>query len=244
MKFPFVPIDDLIDQVKTELRSFNQQGQISSDDCYMYALDVAKELNIGEDGLDNTTTFLTIRNRQGVLPKDFYVTKEIWLCKANELQYSTRTIGPTEEVIKYIPTTLLRPGDSQTLQYCAKDYYNPEVSVTDHSYVLRVPPGTIRTSFQQGTIQLTYYRIPMTSEGIIMLPDEINCKKATIAYIKMKFIQEKYISGDIQRYIYMDIKQEYEDSLTTARQILKFDNPADAQYQAALQSKRYSRFKL
>lgn len=244
MKFPFVPIDDLIDQVKTELRSFNQQGQVSSDDCYMYGLDIARELNIGEDGLDNTTTFLTIRNRQGMLPKDFYVTKEIWLCKASELTYSTRTIGTTEELIDYKPTILLRPGDSQTLKYCAKDYYNPEVSGTDHSYVLRVPPGTIRTSFQHGVIQLTYYRIPISQEGIIMIPDEINCKKAVVSYIKMKLIQERYISGDIARYIYQDIKQEYEESLTTARQIIKFDNPSDAEYQAASQSKRYSRFKL
>lgn len=244
MKFPFTSVEDLIDQVKSELKTFNQQGNISTDDCYMWAVDIARELAIGEDGLDNETVFLTIRNRSGKLPLDFYLAKEIWLCKPAELTYSTRTLGPTEEVIDWKKTSLLRPGDSQTMRLCAKDFYNPGISPNDHSYTMRVPPGVIRTSFQNGVVQLTYYRTRVDDNGVVMIPDEVNCKKAVVNYLKYKLLEEKYIMQEIPRYIYKDIEQNYQDALRAAQQIIKFDNPADAHFDAVRQSQRYRRFKL
>lgn len=246
MKFPFISIEPLIDQVKSELKTMNQQGNISADDCYMWAVDVAREIAIGEDGLDETTSFIRIKNRAGHVPKNFYVAKEIWRCSHRELtNYNhINSIGATQEFFGWERTNIMRPGDSQTLRYCHRSFANPGISPSDQSYIIRVPPGTIRTSFDHGVIQLVYYHLRTDDEGLILIPDEIHTKKAIINYIKYKLFEEKFYLGEVNATIYQLLKEQYEDELNLAKQIMKFDNPQDNIFEALAMSNKYRRFKI
>ncbi len=247
MKFPFISIEPLIDQLKSELKSMHQQGNISTDDCYMWAVDVAREIAIGEDGLDNETVFIKLNNGVGHLPKDFYVAKEIWACEHPDLKYSpnVNVLGNSFQYINWKRTCVLRPGDSTTMRFCSKDFVDPKVSPSDRSYLIRVPPGTIRTSYKCGVIQLTYYRLTIDKENNqILVPDEIHTKKAIVNYMKYKIFEEKFLMQEIPATIYQSIKQDYEDELTAAKQIMKFDNPQDSVYQALAQANRYRRFRI
>lgn len=82
-------------------------------------------------------------------------------------------------------------------------------------------PGFIICNVPCGTVKVSYYRIITDEDGMPMIPDMPSYSEALYWYITMKLFYPKYLSQELNREIYYDMrrswnfyrKQAYADSL-------------------------------
>lgn len=230
MQFPFVDISYVFDEIRSLLKTMNVKGLINDDDCRSSAFSAIRL--IGCNNYQDKHVFVEIKNFNGFIPKDFYLIKDI------------KYVGNTPESNF---SEILKSGDSNTQKY----FFEPSsfsaannLHSFTHSFTIKIPPGIIRTSIQNGFISLTYFQIPNGEDGSIMVQDEENTIQAIKFYIIRDMLYEKYLLGEVDKTAFQNIEAKYERYLNEAQQVLKFPDPSSAEYMVKMTNHRYDQFKL
>lgn len=241
MKFPYISSAPVVAEVLSEMKEFIRTTNYNEEDCYLFAIDAVRQVQ--GHVYDTDVAYLTIEKYGGRLPKDFYLVNNIWICQSGR-GYSNTVVRPSPlpAEAQFIKTSLIYPADIASIRYCNRDCRNPVVNKDSNGYTLKIPPGIIRTGFPSGTICLDYMKLPMEN-GILLMPDEINCILMTKNYIKMMLMYERYMLGEISENVFKTVKNDYETFLTLAQNQQKYLDPAQAQVKAVEQDQRYRQFR-
>jgi len=239
MKYPFVSIMPLIDEIRNELKTITKVSSFSDEDMYGWAVDAARL--IGTALYEEDEVQITVNKNVCKIPEDFYLLNNIFLCVAKELSYTTAPLPGHMEPITWCRSKIMRPADSSTRVYCTSKCVKGDLN--DLSYKLKIPPGIARFSFHTGKIEMHYERLVKGEDGAIMMQDEVNSLNAAKAHVKVMLLQEKYILQEIPRYIYQDILQERDSYIEKAQTTLKFPSQADMYYKAVEQDARFRKFR-
>lgn len=242
IKFPYIPISYAIADVRSEFKKRDRTGQIDENDCINWAIEVIRA--IGGSGYDTKGVVAHVKDHVYTMPPDFYKIDEVFLVKRADRHYGNiGRIWFTEEgSFDYCGTTLVFPGDSFTGQkYCAASTVSTNSRVT--SYIMR-HPNQLRYSDATGTLGIQYLFLPMTPEGQPLMQDEVNTLKAIKAFIKLKLLEEEFVDQKTPQYIYMKLEKDYDDAVSEAQSIFKFNDPADDGARAYIQDHRYDAFKF
>lgn len=245
MKFPYIPIKHLIADVRSELKRMNQAGELNEEDLINDAIECIREIGGANYNIDQSSVIF-IDNHKACLPSDLYLITDIWLCHAEPCmeQIACSTIWFTKENHHYQGSRILFPGDGTTGRYfCANKHY-PTPLPTEATYIVQ-HPNIIRCSLPKAVLGVLYMGLPKEDgTGSYLMQDEVNSIKAVKGFMLLKQLKEKWIMGEVQNYIYQDLKQDYEASLDQAQAVMKFDNPADMVAKGYKQDHKYDRFKL
>lgn len=237
MKFPYIPIQPLIDEALEDVKKIAKTVNYNDGDCYVWAIDTARE--IGGYAYEESTTEIEVKKHIGFVPKNFYLVSEIWKCRANPIVASEPVRPSNSRPDVWIRTELLRPADAETRRKC----HNCTTSTMNireqgNTFKLKIPPGTLRFSFMDGVVSMDYYHLPM-QDGEVMVQDEVNGTKCIKAYITMMLVREDWISGKMRGDVWADLKGDYDTYLRLAQQMQKAPDPSHTDYLAAKQDQRY-----
>lgn len=231
MKFPYIPLDSIIDEVVSDLRRMNRQGLIDKDICYRHGVDQAQM--IGGNNYEQCRELIAIKNHIGLLPLNFYTANEAF--KLEVIPHENNNIM---DAFKHGDDNYRRVG---------KMFQGMEsVMVVDNmaSYIIKRPPGTIRASFRTGFMLLDYNGLPVNEDGIIMIQDEVNTIRCISYYIKLRVMEEPFYNGEIPQYVYNDIKENYVVYESQAKGIQKYPDPSSIEKTMDEINNRYTGFKL
>lgn len=242
MEFPYISSYPLICEAFSDVRTLIKTLSFTEQDAYGWAIDAARE--VGGYNYGNEVAYLSVNKHTSSIPRNFYLINEMSLCAPRKGTLPAMPpVSPGHLKPEYwIPTSIMRPADSATLKLCTRNCIRRDISANAQTYTLKVPPGVIRTSFVSGVIALDYLVIPMDSEGIVMVQDEINTIKCIKAYIKRQLLAEKWYSQELRADVWADINNEYDTYLRLAQQLQKAPDPAQTALKAAEQDARYRRF--
>lgn len=231
MKFPFISILPLVDEVKDELKILTKTSSFTEEEIYGWMIEASRL--IGSASYEADSAYLTVKRHATQLPAGFYLLDNIELCGV--ASDSTLTVP------RYIHTKVLVPADNATRNLCT----NKITVQSDRSlnYILKVPPGIGRFSFADGVVHIDFQKLSTDEEGNVLVMDEPNALKALKGYSKLMLVGERYILQQIPRYIYQDLKTEWEDHRDTAQRILKYPSQADNNYLALKQEARFRKFR-
>lgn len=239
MKFPYIPIQPVIDEALENVKTIAKTSNYSDSECYNWAIDTSRE--IGGHAYDTASTEVEIKKHVGFLPNNFYLLEELWKChpKAQPAETPVRpSAGLSAD--KWIRTGIMAPLDKDTRRrcsaYCGSSIDN-QSSISTFS--LKIPPGVIRTSFVEGFVSMDYYALPM-HDGQIMIQDEINGIKCIQAYIVMRLSYETWIKGEMRGDVWQSLKDDYETHLKLAQQLQKAIDPS---HTGSLLAKQHSRYR-
>lgn len=116
------------------------------------------------------------------------------------------------------PQVMLFPlqSDQQIREGKCTDY------TMDVTYSIK--PGWINFNVRDGFAKLAYTVIPTDDKGYPLVPQIASVMEALQAYVAMKIMRARYIRGEVQQYIYYDIKQEWTNWRKTAYADLQTPN--------------------
>lgn len=240
-KYPRIPLTSLVADIGTELKLITKMSGFSDEDIYSWCVDAARQIVNSTYG--GAHVYLTVSKHTAIIPKDFYMLEEIWLCDPVAMSYSSKDILPGQEPMKWIKSKLLVPGDSNTSRYCTKNCLAPGSNDVKLSYTFKIPPGIARFSFHTGKVYLGYIAMEKDENGVVLMQDEINGILAVKNYVKMMLLEEPYMLGKVSQNIYTTFSNGWKDYLSAAQMNLKFPSAADTDYLAIKQDQRFRRFR-
>lgn len=141
---------------------------------------------------DNKVETIEIKNYRGDLPCDIlYIQQTRKLTQGGfmSMRYSADTF-----------TSAYHEIGSPDVKYdydVARDFY----------YSLN--HGKIYTSFEEGTIEMSYKSIATDEEGFPLIPDHVKFKRTVEAYIKLKWYEIQWELGKISDKVLQRADQEY-----------------------------------
>ena len=237
MKFPYISIMPLIDEAMSMVKKISKTTDYNDGDAYVNAVDCARE--IGFNNYESASTEIEIKGHNGFIPQDFYLIDEIWRCKPNPLYaHVPVTPNPNPHNIRWIRTDIMRPMDADTRRRMNAKHSCPQMEEATAFFKIKIPPGSIRVSFLEGTISMDYLKIP-TENGVVLVQDEINGIKCIKAYIIMMMLYESWLLGEVRGDVWGSLKDDYETHLKIAQMIQKAPDMADTAAKAIEQDQRY-----
>lgn len=78
-----------------------------------------------------------------------------------------------------------------------------------NQYEYYIKPGYIVTNQRDGYISISYMSIPTDEAGLPLIPDMASYSEAIYWYITLKMKFKEYMSGELPRYIYHDIRSQW-----------------------------------
>jgi hypothetical protein len=241
MKFPFIPIDHAIADVRAELRRMNQAGEINEEDCINWAIECIRE--IGGGNYTKEPAILFVKDHYATLPSNLYLIDEVWLCESALFASPVGDNCFATDDGYYRPSLLLFPGDAFTgSKFCSSQNY-PAQSLQTPTYIVK-HPRQLKCSIRNCILGVKYMVLPGNEKGVRLMQDEINSIKAVKAFIKMMLLQEKFLMGELPQSVYETIKHDYDVFTDQAQAIMKFDDPADDKAKGYKQDHRYDAFNL
>lgn len=240
MQFPYIPISSVIADVRAEMKTLNQRGDILDEDCKAWAIECIRE--IGGANYVTKPAVVKICNNIGKLPDDFYKVDEVYICSTSLSSVQMfHTIWFVEEGLTYYPNGILYPGDAMTgTHYCT---HRCAVPKDEPTYIIRFP-NQIRCGIRDAVLGLNYLALPVDDGGEYLMQDEIYTFKAVKGFIMIKLLMDGYINERVSRSIFLDIKKECDDNIDMAQAIFKFPDPADNAARGSIQDHRYDSFNL
>lgn len=150
-------------------------------------------------------TCLTICNHRAELPCDLVALIEVMhngkgLDKAyannfNTTQWGNKFTKPYSYNLNQMDSLPLRLG--QVYNINKNDSFKYE-------------KGWIKTSFEEGELDIKYSAIETDEDGLPLIPDEVSYKEAIATFIRMKFFYKKSIVEDRFRWFYQDAEQKWQ----------------------------------
>lgn len=244
MKYPLIPIKKVIDGVPGGLPRMSAMNMIDEDQLYQWAVECIRM--ISTTAYTPRTVYLRIKNTSCALPKEMYLCQYVVLC-SHDPEFVRRTIWFTQEELKTVcvPMGILRPSDSiATMVLHVSDFRVPGIPVGNMSYMLRRPPGIIKTSFKEGIVQFNYLAFPLDEDGNICMADEEYHAQAVDTYCKIKLIEESYLMGQVNQNVWDTFNNRFDDYLTNARNNAMALSEEEMHHFILQQNQRYSMFNL
>lgn len=240
MKFPYISALPIVAEVLSEVKRLIKTVPYTEEDCYLWAIDVARL--IGGNNYDDDTCTIAIKRNSGKLPRNFYLVDHIEFRSEDPLN-AIEPVRPSEGVALPIQiySAIMRPADGNTQKFCTSACLKRSRKA-ELNYTIKVPPGIIRTSFPSGFVCINYLKIPMDEDGIVQIQDEANGIMATKSYIKYMLVHESWMMQEMRQDVYLDIKNEWEDWLRLAQQQQKAFDPSHTDFKAIEQDQRYRIF--
>jgi len=241
MKYPYISCYPIIVEAFSDVRTMVKTLSFTEQDAYIWAIDAARQ--IGGYNYDSDSAYLHINRNQSSIPRDFYLLENLWLCNRNTNVKASEPVSPRLLKPEYwIKSSIMRPADSATLRLCKTNGVTYSSDGAVQSYTLKVPPGTLRTSFLTGVVCMDYLKIPMDKDGIIMIQDEANGILCIKNFILMMLLKEGYLMGQVNHTVFETIKTEFEDYLRLAQQQQKGPDPSTTAFKTAEQDARFRVF--
>jgi len=134
---------------------------------------------------------ITVKDYRGSIPLDLHLINTL---------HGTTDIG--SKVNSFYP--MRYSTDSFHHYYCkdSNDY------CCDSSLTYKLNDNFIFTSFNEGTLNLSYQAIPTDSSGFPTIPDDIKFREAVAGHIKWKLAFIKWIKGEMAQAVFQKIEQE------------------------------------
>lgn len=241
MKYPLIPLTSLVADIQAELKLVTKISGFNEEDIYSWLVDAARQMVDSVYAKDDA--YLTVSKYTAAIPKNFYLLNEIYLCDPVAMSYSSTPLLPTQEPMRWIKSKILKPADRNTLRYCSNNCVIPGTNEASLTYTFKIPPGVARFSFHTGKVYIGYMAMQKDEDGVVMMQDEINGINAAKAYVKMMLLEEKVMLGQVSANVFTMFKNNWDDYLTKAQQILKFPSSADTDLLAIEQDQRYRIFR-
>jgi len=171
-------------------------------------------------GFEKHSEMIPVKNHRAILPANFYTLRGVNY--NNEPLpyggnfYSDQSVFAIEVIPGLVSQTdALDPNHVVTInpdQY-AGDYY-------------LVNPNYIQTSFATGEILVQYYRYPLDTSGLPLIPDNIYVKKACSWYVAMMMAQGGNLIGT---FTFADAQRMWEKACVQAGNDCMFPSPDKAE---------------
>jgi hypothetical protein len=233
MDYPFVSILPIVDEVQNELKTIVKSSSFSEDDIYSWLVQASRLIGVPSYG--STDAFLKVQKYTTILPKSFYLLEDIKLAFLDPM-----IIYDYRDNIKLF-AHVMRPADTATRRHCANTYNI--ATQTTLTYTLKVPPGIGKFSFESGVVWIKFQEMQKDTEGNVLIMDEENTLKALKCYATIMLLKEMYINGEIARYVYKDMEEDWIKYSDMAKVILKFPSMADNDFLLAKQEARYRKMR-
>lgn len=240
-KYPRIPITGLVADINAELKLITKISGFNDEDIYSFAVEAARQ--ISDSVYAGQSAYLTVSKHTAIIPKDFYMLEEIWICDPAALVYTDSDLAPNQEPMRWIKSKLLQPGDSNTARYCAKNCKMPNTNEVSLKYTFKIPPGIARFSFHTGKVYLGYIAMEKDKNGVILMQDEINSVLAVKNHVKVMLLQEQYMLGQVTENVFRNLQNEAEKYMKQAQMVMKFPSQADTEYLAVKQDQRFRKFR-
>lgn len=244
MKYPLIPIKQIVDAIPGDLPKMNAMNMLDIDQLYSWAVAAIRKIKVSAHF--PATSYIRIKDNNAKLPHGFKLCRYVTLVGLDDV-FARTTINFTQEQYAAVclPMGILRPSDStDNMNLHVGMQAIPGVPVNNMSYLLRVPPGIIRTSFKCGVVQMNFNRLPVDEEGNICMLDEESHVEAVDKYCRIKLLEENYMMGKLSQNIWDDYNGRFEDALTDARNAVYELSEEEMHYMILQQNKRYSMFNL
>lgn len=99
----YISIEEVADLVKSELKLYNEQGRIDTDDCVQYAVDELRNIGVPQI-FDQKICIIPIVNNAGCLPDDIYLLDLVYKTNSG-IQLNKRLYPLTTNVSTTTSTT-------------------------------------------------------------------------------------------------------------------------------------------
>jgi len=240
-KYPRIPLTSIVADIGTELKLITTMSNFSDEDIYSWAVDAARQ--IVDSVYAGAHVYLTVSKHTAIIPKEFYMLEEIWLCDPVAMSYTSKDLPPTQEPMRWIKSKVLKPGDSNTTRFCTKNCIPSNANELTLSYTFKIPPGIARFSFHTGKVYLGYIAMDKDENGVVLMQDEINSILAVKNYVKMMLLEEQFMLGKVNQNVYSAFQNGWDGYLSKAQMIMKFPSAADTDYLALKQDQRFRKFR-
>lgn len=242
MKFPFIPLRPIIAEVMIDVSKIITKSNKDEEDLYIWAADIMRL--IGGNHYQSETAYLTINKHVTSIPKNFYLILDVWACaEVEELPNTPYTPKIKPNGYNTIRTGRLKPADTNTIRLYTSERRNHTYPF-NHTFILKTPPGSLRTSFSSGLIEMDYLSLPMSEDGELLIQDEINAIMAVKNYLMLSLLREDYMMGTVRGDVWQNFQKEYEDFLMLAQQTQRFPDHTETREMKENIETKYSRFRL
>lgn len=140
----------------------------------------------------------------------------------------------TLRVNKYkaeLPCDFFELIQMKTKDNCVEHYFKKSTSSfkenCNNLYTYRIEGGKIWTSIESGDIDIAYRAIVLDDDGFPMLSNDIYFIKALESYIKKFYFKILFEMGDINRFQYNEIDNDYNVAIAQCVNHLGMPSPED-----------------
>lgn len=198
---------------------------LSEDDAIESALDCIGLIGT-ENMLKECVSFIDVQKFRGAIPSDASTINSIRYvvdnglptveAEASRVEYIDSSTETTYKMLdtlstkinisdntdrKYLP---MRPASTPYHMSNSKDYSG----IPDLTYSIN--GSFVYTSFETGTIEISYNTLNTSNTGELLLPNDINVIKAVENYIKLQFYTPLWEMGKISDKVVDRIEREYD----------------------------------
>jgi len=163
--------------------------------------------------LENKTECLSINNYRGELPAD--------LVYLNQVSYNGYAILPSSNSFGSIKLDTSSPNTAPYAFYQNKIENTIFINPADSGlYMLNnrglydrvtytIQNGCIKTSFNIGTLDISYQALPIDCDGYPLVPDYVEFREALYWYINMKYSYAMYRRGELRDGVYNHAEERW-----------------------------------
>jgi hypothetical protein len=247
MKYGYIPLEPIVSELQAQLKTMVKMGKFDTDDCYQYAVQCLRKIGCTEYEVNEE--IIQLQKHRFTIPKHFYLFEDVRLANASTNFYPLNTT-PTEVTKNeflwngnvFNLGKSLRPVDTVTTQFCNSKFFNHDCSSVGFSF--KIPPGVLSCDLKDAHLYIKYHGLKQDECGNYMVQDEENGIEAIKGFIKTQVLEEDYLMQKIPRYIYQDIKRDFDIALSSAQAALLELGPAEVNDRVARDRRKFDKFKL
>ncbi len=248
--YGWIKATEVIDLVKSELKTLNEQGRIVTEDCLQWVVDAIRE--IGTPHIFEEQWALTpIKNHTGIIPNDVFQVDVAYRISPNDFNTHIQPILTTEVTVNFLSNEQIKKiihtafplkygGTEMKLLLLNKE--NVFIS-PDESYILQ--GRRVITSYKEGFFMVSYLGLYLDEDGIPMIPDDIDTIQAVKAYIRYKLFEEPfYMQVEGAQAPYLEARTTWENKKAMAQNTSLIPDIGEAIERVNETSNRYWKFRM
>lgn len=250
MNYGWIKIEEVINQVKSELKTLNEQGKILSEDCLQWAVDALRDIGT-PNMFDEQWALVPIKNHTGVIPNDVYLVDVAYKLTKGDFTNYIQPIITTELTLTTLNESDIKKIISLALplKYGGTDLKlflnnNQNINVTSsESFILQ--GRRVVTSYKEGLFLMSFMGLYLDEDGLPMVPDDIDTVNAIKAYIRyMLFTEPFYMREEGAQGPYLESKEMWYNMRARAQNNGVLPGISEAIERVNETANRYWKFRL
>lgn len=131
----------------------------------------------------------------------------------NQVLYKGHAIFPTTNTFGPLNTPKFSISADSGLSVNQTKIENSAYNGVERTHVItdtyKIESGYIKTSFEEGSIWLSYQALPLDIEGYPLVPDDVSFREATYRYIVYKYLYPQFVIGKVNKDVYYDAENKW-----------------------------------